>query len=204
MSRILKILIFIIAILAFFEVGLFVSYTVIASEPVNPVDIISMQFDQGSRFISSLTGEKDLNQQDTLNITNKETVALLLNNMTELSVNLDSLTAKISSSETGNQTVTITAIASKDVQVTGGGAITIVPEQTYSISAIATGEVYSSGKVKINTSTIELKEKIVLYNQNNGTTAKGNQSIESLINYTNNLTKNNTTGNPSNNSSNNR
>ncbi|AWX32927.1 MAG: hypothetical protein IJJ11_03060 [Methanosphaera sp.] len=199
MSRILKILLFIIAILAFFEVGLFVSYTVIASEPVNPVDIISMQLDQGSRFINSLTGEKNLNQQDTLNITNKENVALILNNQTGLSVNLDSLTAKVSTSQTGNQTVTINAIASKDSQSTGGGAIVILPEQTYSISAIATGEVYSNGKVKINTTTIELKERIVLYNQNNVTSSK-NQSIESLVNYTNNLTNNTTTSNQSNNS----
>ncbi len=199
MSRILKILLFIIAILAFFEVGLFVSYTVIASEPVNPVDIISMQLDQGSRFINSLTGEKNLNQQDTLNITNKENVALILDNQTGLSVNLDSLTAKVSTSQTGNQTVTINAIASKDSQSTGGGAIVILPEQTYSISAIATGEVYSNGKVKINTTTIELKERIVLYNQNNVTSSK-NQSIESLVNYTNNLTNNTTTSNQSNNS----
>ncbi|MDO5826003.1 MAG: hypothetical protein BZ137_05970 [Methanosphaera sp. rholeuAM130] len=199
MSRILKILIFIVAILAFFEIGLFVSYTVIASEPVNPVDIVSMQIDQGARFINSLTGEKDLNQQDTLNITNKENVALILNNLTGLSVNLDSLTAKVSTSQTGNQTVTITAIASKDSQVTSGGAIVILPEQTYSISAIATGEVYSSGKVKVNTTTIELKEKIVLYNQNNNTNLK-NQSIESLVNYTNNLTDNKTKDNQSNNS----
>jgi hypothetical protein len=200
MSRILKILLFIIAILAFFEIGLFVSYTVIASEPVNPVDIVSMQIDQGSRFIDSVTGEKDLNQQDTLNITNKEDVALILNNLTGLSVNLDSLTAKVSTSQTGNQSVTITAIASKDSQSTGGGAIIILPEQTYSISAIATGEVYSSGKVKINTTTIELKERIVLYNQNNATNAPKNQSIESLVNYTNNLTNNTTRSNVSNNS----
>jgi hypothetical protein len=200
MSRILKILLFIIAILAFFEIGLFVSYTVIASEPVNPVDIVSMQLDQGSRFIDSVTGEKDLNQQDTLNITNKEDVALILNNLTGLSVNLDSLTAKVSTSQTGNQSVTITAIASKDSQSTGGGAIIILPEQTYSISAIATGEVYSSGKVKINTTTIELKERIVLYNQNNATNAPKNQSIESLVNYTNNLSNNTTRSNVSNNS----
>jgi hypothetical protein len=200
MSRILKILLFIIAILAFFEIGLFVSYTVIASEPVNPVDIVSMQLDQGSRFIDSVTGEKDLNQQDTLNITNKEDVALILNNLTGLSVNLDSMTAKVSTSQTGNQSVTITAIASKDSQSTGGGAIIILPEQTYSISAIATGEVYSSGKVKINTTTIELKERIVLYNQNNATNAPKNQSIESLVNYTNNLTNNTTRSNVSNNS----
>ena len=198
MSRILKILLFIIAILAFFEIGLFVSYTVIASEPVNPVDIVSMQLDQGSHFIDSITGEKDLNQQDTLNITNKEDVALILNNQTGLSVNLDSLTAKVSTSKTGNQTVTINGIASKDTQTTGGGAIVILPEQTYSISAIATGEVYSSGRVKINVTTIELKEKIVLYNQNNATPTSKNQSIESLVNYTNNLTNNTTTSNESN------
>ena len=158
-----------------------------------------MQLDQGSRFINSLTGEKNLNQQDTLNITNKENVALILDNQTGLSVNLDSLTAKVSTSQTGNQTVTINAIASKDSQSTGGGAIVILPEQTYSISAIATGEVYSNGKVKINTTTIELKERIVLYNQNNVTSSK-NQSIESLVNYTNNLTNNTTTSNQSNNS----
>jgi hypothetical protein len=113
---------------------------------------------------------------------------------------LDSLTAKVSTSQTGNQSVTITAIASKDAQSTGGGAIIILPEQTYSISAIATGEVYSSGKVKINTTTIELKERIVLYNQNNATNAPKNQSIESLVNYTNNLTNNTTRSNVSNNS----
>lgn len=191
MSRILKILLFIIAIIGFFEIGLFVSYTVIASEPVDPVNLISVQFEEGYKFLSSLGSEKKLDDQDNLNITNKESVALILNNLTQLSTSLDSVSAKISSDKTGNQTVTITAIATKDVQTTSGGAIVILPGETYSISAVATGEVYSNGKVKINTSTIELKERIVLYNQNNNTMSNGNTSIKNLVDYSNNVTSNN-------------
>lgn len=192
MSRILKILLFIIAIIAFFEVGLFVSYTVISSEPVNPADLVSMQFDEVTHFTSSLTGEKKLDEQDTLNITNDEEVALVLDNLTQLSVDLDSVNAKISSDNTGNQTVTINAIATKDAQSTSGGAIVILPQQTYSISATATGEVYSSGKVKINVSTIVIKEKIVLYNQNNVTTIDNGSSVDSLVNFSKNVTNNKT------------
>ena len=91
-----------------------------------------------------------------------------------MSVNLNSVTAKVSSDDTGNQTVTITALASKDVQVSSGGAIIIAPEQTYSITATAIGEVYSSGKVKINTTSISLKESIVLYDQSNNKTSGKN------------------------------
>ncbi len=184
MSRIFKILLFIVGIILFFEIGLFASYTLISSEPVNPLDLLSVQLDEGSDLVSSVTGEKKLNDQDTLNITNNENVALVLNNLTNLSVNLDSVSAKISNDETGNQTITITALATKDTQITSGGYIQILPEQTYSITATAVGEVYSSGKVKVNTSSIELKERIVLYNQNSN--SNPDQSIESLIDYTKN------------------
>lgn len=205
MSRILKVLLFIVGILIFFEIGLFASYSVISSGPVDPVELISVQADGVSDFIGSLTGEKSLDDQDTLNITNDEDVALLLSNMTNLSVNLNSVTAKVSSEDTGNQTVTITAIATKDTQVTSGGAIMIVPEQTYSITATATGEVYSSGRVRINTTSISLKEKIVLYNQNNNTSGN-NSSIDSLMQYAQNNTTdiNNTTTNTTTRSSTNR
>lgn len=188
-SRIFKILLFIVGIILFFEIGLFASYTLISSEPVNPLDLVSVQLDEGSDLVSSVTGEKKLNDQDTLNITNDESVALVLNNLTNLSVNLDSVSAKISKDDTGNQTVTITALATKDTQSTSGGYIQILPEQTYSITATAVGEVYSTGRVTINTTSITLKERIVLYNQNNSTNT--NQSIESLMNYA----KNNTTDN---------
>ena len=199
MSRILKILLFIIGIILFFEVGLFASYTLISSEPINPVDLVSIQLDSGSDFVSSMTGEKKLNDQDTLNITNDQDVALVLDNMTNLSVNLDSVSAKISSDNTGNQSVTITALATKDATITSGGFIQIVPEQTYSITAEAVGHVYSNGKVKINTTSISLKERIVLYDQNNNTKASANNSIDSLMNYTDtNKTNNNTQANNTN------
>ena len=199
MSRILKILLFIIGIILFFEVGLFASYTLISSEPINPVDLVSIQLDSGSDFVSSMTGEKKLNDQDTLNITNDQDVALVLDNMTNLSVNLDSVSAKISSDNTGNQSVTITALATKDATITSGGFIQIVPEQTYSITAEAVGHVYSNGKVKINTTSISLKERIVLYDQNNNTKASANNSIDNLMNYTDtNKTKNNIQANNTN------
>ena len=189
MSRILKVLLFIIGIFIFFEVGLFASYSVISSGNVDSGEIISIQVDEVNDFIGSLTGKKSLNDQETLNITNNDQVALILNNMTNLSVSLNSVTAKVSSDDTGNQTVTITAVATKDAQITNGGAIEIVPEQTYSITATATGDVYSSGKVEIDTSTIQLKERIVLYNQNN-TNISTNNSIENLVQYAQNNSTN--------------
>ena len=183
MSRLLKILLFIVGIILFFEIGLFASYSLISSKTINPLELLSVQVDEGSDLVSSLTGEKKLNDQDTLNITNNEDVALVLNNLTNLSVNLNSVSAKISNDNTGNQTITITALATKDTQIASGGYIQIVPEQTYSITASALGQVYSNGKVKVNLTSISLKERIVLYNQNPNT--GGNTSIESLINYTN-------------------
>lgn len=195
MSRILKILLFIIGIVLFFEIGLFASYTLISSEPINPLDLLSVQLDEGSDLVSSVTGEKKLNDQDTLNITNDESVALVLNNLTNLSVNLNSVSAKISTDDTGNQTITITALATKDTQITSGGYIQILPEQTYSVTATAVGEVYSSGKVKVNTTSIALKERIVLYNQN----SNSGQSFENLMNYAdNNTTNDNVTPNSNN------
>jgi hypothetical protein len=195
MSRILKILLFILGIVLFFEIGLFASYTLISSEPMNPLDLLSIQLDEGSDIVSSVTGEKNLNDQDTLNITNDESVALVLNNLTNLSVNLNSVSAKISNDDTGNQTITITALATKDTTITSGGYIQVLPEQTYSVTATAVGEVYSSGKVKVNTTSIALKERIVLYNQN----SNSGQSFENLMNYAdNNTTNDNTTSNSSN------
>lgn len=190
MSRILKILLFIVGILIFFEIGLFASYSLISSQPVNPFELLSVQVDSGSDFVSSMTGEKKLNDQDTLNITNDESVALILNNMTNLSTNLNSVTAKISGEGKGNQTVTITALATKDTQINSGGYLQILPEQTYSITATATGSMLN-GKVKINTTSIVLKERIVLYNQNNATSNADN-SIDSFLAYSNNKTNNTT------------
>jgi len=190
MSRILKILLFIVAIILFFEIGLFASYSLISSGPVNPLELLSVQVDEGSDMVSSLTGEKSLSDQDTLNITNSEQVSLVLNNLTNLSTNLNSVSAKISGNDKGNQTITITALATKDTQVTSGGYIQILPEQTYSVTATAVGEIYSSGKVKVNVTSITLKERIVLYDQNKGT----NSSIDNLLNYTKN-SGNNTTAN---------
>jgi len=184
LSRILKIILFIVGIILFFEIGLFASYSLISSNPVNPLELLSVQVNGGSDIVDSITGEKKLNDQDTLNITNDESVALALDNMTNLSVNLNSVSAKVSNDGTGNQTITITALATKDTQFTSGGYIQIVPEQTYSITATAVGEVYSSGRVYVNVTSIELKERIVLYNQNNNTGK--NTSIESLMNYTQN------------------
>lgn len=188
MSRILKILLFIIGVILFFEVGLFASYSVISSGPVNPGELISMQVDSVSDLFNSVTGNKQLSDQDNLNVTNKEDVAMVLNNLTNLSTSLDSVTAKVSSDETGNQTVTLTAIASKDIQGTSGGVLTIVPEQKYSITATAIGTVYSTGRVKINTTSITLKERIVLYNQNNTSNlnVSDNRTINDLVNYTTN------------------
>ena len=192
MSRILKIILFIVGLIVFFEIGLFASYSLISSDSANPVDLVSVQLNGISDFVGSFSGVKDINDQNSMNITNDDDVALLLNNMTNLSVNLNSVTAKVSSDDPGNQTVTITATATKDAQVTSGGAIEIVPEQTYSITATAIGEVYSSGKEKINTSSISIKEKILLYNQNNNTSS--NQSIDNLLQYAqNNTTATNTT-----------
>ncbi len=190
MSRILKILLFIVAIILFFEIGLFASYSLISSGPVNPLELLSVQVDEGSDMVSSLTGEKSLSDQDTLNITNSEQVSLVLNNLTNLSTNLNSVSAKISGNDKGNQTITITALATKDTQVTSGGYIQILPEQTYSVTATAVGEIYSSGKVKVNVTSITLKERIVLYDQNKGT----NSSIDNLLNYTKSGA-NNTTAN---------
>ena len=190
MSKILKILLFVVGIFIFFEIGLFASYTLISSGHVDPVELVSVQINEASDFIGSFTGEKNLKDQNTLNITNNEN--LVLNNLTNLSVNLNSVTAKVSSDDTGNQTVTITALASKDVQVSSGGAIIIAPEQTYSITATAIGEVYSSGKVKINTTSISLKESIVLYDQSNNKTSGKN--ITNISQYIADKNSNNTTG----------
>lgn len=196
MSRILKVLLFIIGIFIFFEVGLFASYSVISSGNVDPGEIISIQVDEVNDFIGSLTGKKSLTDQNSLNITNDDKVAIILDNMTNLSVSLGSVSAKVSGDDTGNQTVTITAVATKDAQITSGGAIEIVPEQTYSITATATGDVYSSGKVEIDTSTIQLKEKIILYNQNN-TNISTNNSIENLVQYAQNNSTNASSANNS-------
>ena len=54
MSRILKILLFILGIILFFEIGLFASYTLISSEQVNPLDLLSIQLDEGSDLVSSV------------------------------------------------------------------------------------------------------------------------------------------------------
>ncbi|MCD7781802.1 MAG: hypothetical protein LUG89_03785 [Methanosphaera sp.] len=192
MPRILRVILFIVAILVVFEVGLFASYALISPSTTDPGEIISTQIEDVTDFVESLFGETELNSQDSLNITNEEEVGLMLNNLTNLSVDISSLSAKVSTSDTGNQTVTITATASGDVQSSTDSGIQILTGQRYSITATATGEVYSTGRVEIDVDTIQVTEQIVLYNQNN-TTNINNSSIDNLVNYTQNTSSQNNT-----------
>ncbi|MDO5851531.1 MAG: hypothetical protein Q4Q23_03505 [Methanobacteriaceae archaeon] len=193
MSRILKIILFILLILGFFEVGLFCSYAIISSEPPSVNELIDLQLNHGSEIIQSISGgTKTLSDQDTLNITNTNDVGLALENKTGMSINVNSLSAKTSTGKTGNQTVTLSGIAYKDSQqASGNSSLVIKTDQTYSITATATGRVSSSGRVYIDTDTITVTEQIVLYNSNN-TTQVANNTTLNQTNVTSNKTNNTT------------
>lgn len=168
LSRIVKVILFILLFIVFFEAGLISSYTIVTGQPPDVNKLISMQIEQLTSLFKLGKGINPTNQK-ALNLSNPDAVASTLQNKSELD-GIDLQTLSVTTNESTdtekNITVTITANAYKENQ-TGGtaniSAITIRPQETYTITATARGEILSNGKILIDINSIIITTTRKLY-----------------------------------------
>jgi len=171
LSRILKVILFIIFFAVFFEAGLISSYTIVTSQPPDVAKLLEMQVEEISSLLNLGTpGSSTLvpNQQ-VVKILNPDEVAEALKGRTQMSgINLQTMSASTFDStknKNTNITVNITATGYKEA-VTGanvtGGTIVITPNETYTITATAVAEVKTGG-VQVNILNIQITSLRKLY-----------------------------------------
>jgi hypothetical protein len=169
LSRIVKILLFLVFFGLFFEAGLFASYTIVTQQPPDPTELIEMQLNALSSLFNF--GGPTLSTQKTLKVLNPDEVAENLKNKAGIDgVNLETLSAQ-TTQDTSKSTITVnlTATGYKDAQ-TGGttgnsssGPIVIKANETYSITATATGKLKTTG-IQVDVATIQIISIRKLYN----------------------------------------
>lgn len=172
MSRIIKIILFILFFAVFFEAGLISSYTIVTSQPPDVGKLIGMQIDELTSLLS-FGGSNILNTPQSKKINNQDDVAAALQSKAGLDgINLQTLNAQISgNSKDTNIPVNITVMGYKDVVSGGnktGGKIVISANETYSITASATA-IQKNGGLTIDVNTIQITSSRKLYGNTNST-----------------------------------
>ena len=164
MSRILKIILFIIGFALFFEAGLICSYTIVTSQPPDVGKLVNMQLEEISSLFN-FGSNKVLSNQETITILNPYDVAGALNSTGAVnSVDVKSLVA-MTSQDTINDLISVNITATGYQDTTSGGntsAIVISPSSTYSITATAMGKPSKKG-ITIDVSTIKITSVRKLY-----------------------------------------
>lgn len=168
LSRGVKIILFLIFFVVFFEAGLFASYTIVTQQAPNPADLIEMQINGVTSLLN--LGPKIATQKDITILNENEVVDALKTKTGIDGINLQSLKATTYQDTSADTiTVNLTAMGYKDSQ-TGGttgnassGPIVIKSNETYSITATAVGTPKNKG-VQIDVNSIVITATRVLYN----------------------------------------
>jgi hypothetical protein len=169
----MKIILFMVFFVVFFEAGLISSYTIVTSQPPDIGKLLGMQVDEITSFLSFGSGSNILNTQSNKKINNPDEVAEALKTKGGLDgINLSTLSAQVSgTSDEDIIPVNITVMGYKD-SVSGGnssgGQIVITANETYSLTATAMATLKNSGIV-IDVSTIQITSSRKLYGSTNGT-----------------------------------
>jgi hypothetical protein len=169
----MKIILFVVFFVVFFEAGLISSYTIVTSQPPDVGKLLGMQVDEITSFLSFGSGSNILNTQSNKKINNPDEVAEALKTKGGLDgINLSTLSAQVSgTSDEDIIPVNITVMGYKD-SVSGGnssgGQIVITANETYSLTATAMATLKNSGIV-IDVSTIQITSSRKLYGSTNGT-----------------------------------
>jgi hypothetical protein len=165
LSRILKIILFIIGFALFFEAGLICSYTIVTSQPPDVGKLVNMQLEEISSFFN-FGSNNVLSNQETITILNSYDVANALNSSGNVnSIDVQSLAAVTSQDTSSGNNITVNITATGYNDVTSGSntsSIVISPNSTYSIVATATGKTTSKG-ITIDLSTIKITSVKKLY-----------------------------------------
>ncbi|MGL4670291.1 MAG: hypothetical protein ACRCVG_06865 [Methanobacteriaceae archaeon] len=164
MHKILKITIFVIFFVMFFEMGLLGSYTIVTSEQPNIQNLIDFQVNMVMGFFSSENVDDILTKEPTkINITNKEEVAEALTPLAGVDgVNLNSInTTTYQSPDTNKIMVNITCLAYPKANISST-QIVLSTKPEYKIVATAQGESKSNG-IEVIVSTLKITSTLKVY-----------------------------------------
>jgi len=164
LPRIIKIILFFILFVMFFEAGFISSYTIVTSQPPDVGKLIDMQVGNITAVLRGIDQYFKVEYgKEVLKILNPESVAEMLKNRGKLDgINLSTLSASTHDDiEKDTIAVNITATGYRETVVEQGGQITISPKETYSINATAMAKTKESGvEVDVNTINITAIGKI--------------------------------------------
>lgn len=171
MPRIIKFILFLLLFGIIFEAGLLSSYTIVTSQPPNVGKVIDMQISKLTAIWDSIGIGSQISNVKTYNVTNPDQVAQTLKSKTQLSgINIDTLSATISSTSGDTSNVTLTVTGYKENMTGGesgnstGGQIVITPTGTFSVTATADAKMKTKG-VQVDVNTIHVTSIKQMYNQ---------------------------------------
>ncbi|HIH65330.1 MAG TPA: hypothetical protein HA301_03220 [Methanothermobacter thermautotrophicus] len=165
LPRIIRLFLFLVMFLAFFEVGLISSYTLVTSKPPDIEKLLDMQIDTVSSFLdsgknitSTITGGPE-----EVRIINNADVADALKARTGLDgINIKSLNATTTQDTSLEMIdINITATGYRENQ-TGKGQIVIRPTEQFSVIAAARAQTRSSG-VWVDVKTLRILSVTRIY-----------------------------------------
>ena len=163
----LRIILIIIVFIAFFEIGLISSYTIVTTEIPDVKGIIQIQIDKISEIINPESVNKVFMKDPTqINITNKEDVSLAIQTLTDVD-GVDLKTLNVSTfDDTDNKqlNVTIECLGYADPE-TNSSQIVLSNTPSYKVIATATVKLVE-GHYKVDKNSIKIQSILKLYNGN--------------------------------------
>ena len=162
--KISRIIIVIVLFVAFFEVGLLSSYTIVTSEVPDVQGLIDMQVDKISGiFNSQNVNEVLIKDPTTINISNTQDVALIIQNLSSVDgVDLESMNIT-TYEDTDNEEFNVT-IESEAFDSPNSTSSQIVITQDPSYKVVAQGIArYLNGELIVDTSSIQITSILRLY-----------------------------------------
>ncbi len=164
MTKALRIILVVVLFVVFFEVGLFSSYTIVASEAPDIQGLIDMQISKITGIFNSESVNNALVKDPTVvNISNKMDVAQSLEDLSKVDgVNVDSMNAT-TNDDTDNEELNVTIEALGYASpASNSSQIVISQDPSYKIVAEANAT-YKSGKVDIDADSITIQSILKLY-----------------------------------------
>lgn len=171
MSKIAKLLIFLLFFLFFFEAGLISSYTIVTSEPPDIGELIDFQYEKIAGFFSFDVKEVVIGDAKEYNVTNPFETSEALKNSTKIDgVQLSTLKAS-TYEDMGSEevNVNITTMAFSPLNKTSKATSFVLSSVAdYKIVARAKGKPTSSGiEIDPTTVTVISISKVYVTNDNN-------------------------------------
>ena len=163
-NKYVRIVLIILLFVAFFEIGLFSSYTLVTSEAPNIQGLIDMQIDKITNFFSPEKVNEALIKDPTpVSITNKKDVAMKLEELSKVDgVNVESMNVTTrDDTDNENLTVSIEALGYASPNSTSGQII-ISQDPSYKIIAAADASYKGSG-LRVNTNSMTITSVLKLY-----------------------------------------